>query len=480
MIDERFSFLRSPQIAHTAAEALDLLKNLYQKNTETIHRAMEKNRDSTEPQESLEATYPFLGCVVSQDQVSTDAQYAYGAIAEAGLYGTTITRPDLFEDYLKEQIQMLIDNHGISMVVGESDQKIPLPFALPRDTNPVNISIGEPEQWKRQNWYTLPDLSTIDDTIANCTPYETNIRPLSLFNAPRTDISLHRLEHYTGTNVEHFQRFILLTNYQRYMDAFLEFGKDSILNEGEYEDLIGPGNHSFRDGAFGSSLSQMPAYHLTRPDKNGITFINIGVGPSNAKTITDHLAVLRPHCWLMLGHCAGLRRSQQLGDYVLAHAYVRADSVLDDDLPPWVPIPSIAEVQQAIQQAIQKITKNPNLKSHVRTGTVFTTGNRNWEFRSRELRLQFEQSRSIAVDMESATLSANGFRFRVPYGTLLCVSDKPLHGELKLPKMANSFYQQRVQQHLMIGIETMSLLRTHGVEVSHSRKLRGFNDPPFR
>src|SRR3546814_18623388 len=87
----------------------------------------------------------------------------------------------------------------------------------------------------------------------------------------------------------------------------------------------------------------MPAYHLVRGGHQGVTMINIGVGPSNAKTITDHVAVLRPNAWIMLGHCAGLRNSQRLGDYVLAHAYQREDHVLDDDLPVWVPIPALAE-----------------------------------------------------------------------------------------------------------------------------------------
>ena len=83
----------------------------------------------------------------------------------------------------------------------------------------------------------------------------------------------------------------------------------------------------------------MPAYHLATPDNQGVTLVNIGVGPSNAKTITDHLAVLRPHCWLMVGHCGGLRQSQQIGDYVLAHAYLRQDHVLDGLVPTDVPIP---------------------------------------------------------------------------------------------------------------------------------------------
>ncbi|MEE8660013.1 AMP nucleosidase [Acetobacteraceae bacterium EV16G] len=226
----------------------------------------------------------------------------------------------------------------------------------------------------------------------------------------------------------------------------------------------------------------MPAYHLCRPDGHGITLVNIGVGPSNAKTITDHLAVLRPHCWLMVGHCAGLRRSQKLGDYVLAHGYVRDDNVLNDMLPAWVPVPPIAEVQVALQQATQEVTQlGPSeIKTRMRTGTVLTTDDRNWELRLRALFSQINMSRAIAVDMESATIAANGFRFRVPYGTLLCVSDRPLHGELKLPGMANTFYRTRISQHLMIGIETMRALRRNGVDHLHSRKLRGFDEPPFR
>jgi AMP nucleosidase len=116
----------------------------------------------------------------------------------------------------------------------------------------------------------------------------------------------------------------------------------------------------------------------------------------------------------------------------------------------------------------------------MRTGTVITTDNRNWELRFEQLFSRLNLSRAIAVDMESATVAANGFRFRVPYGTLLCVSDKPLHGELKLRGMANAFYRERVSQHLRIGLETMRLLREQGVDRLHSRKLRGFDEPAFR
>ena len=211
--------------------------------------------------------------------------------------------------------------------------------------------------------------------------------------------------------------------------------------------------------------------------------VNIGVGPANAKNITDHIAVLRPHVWLMLGHCAGLRNSQALGDYVLAHAYVRDDHVLDDDLPLWVPIPALAEVQVAMQQAVAEVTQleKSDLKKIMRTGTVASTDNRNWELLGvGHLTKRFNQSRAIALDMESATIAANGFRFRVPYGTLLCVSDKPLHGEIKLPGMANQFYRDRVDQHLRIGMRALEILRSEGTEKLHSRKLRSFAEAAFQ
>ena len=258
----------------------------------------------------------------------------------------------------------------------------------------------------------------------------------------------------------------------------------------DYEMLVEPGNRITRRGESGPAddgqaqrLPQMPAYHLVRGDHSGITLVNIGVGPSNAKTITDHIAVLRPHAWLMLGHCAGLRDSQRLGDYVLAHGYVREDHVLDDDLPTWVPVPALAEVQVALEQAVEEVAglSGWDLKRIMRTGTVATIDNRNWELRDHvELVERFAQSRAIALDMESATIAANGFRFRVPYGTLLCVSDKPLHGELKLPGMASAFYRRQVNQHLEIGIRALERLRDMPPERLHSRKLRTFMETAFQ
>jgi AMP nucleosidase len=230
-------------------------------------------------------------------------------------------------------------------------------------------------------------------------------------------------------------------------------------------------------------MPQMPAFHLVRPDSSGITLINIGTGPSNARNITDHVAVLRPHAWLMLGHCAGLRNTQRLGDYVLAHGYVREDHVLDEEVPLWVPVPALAEVQVALEHAVSEVTglTGYELKHVMRTGTVASVDNRNWEIGDHVAIIRrLSQSRAIALDMESAAIAANGFRFRVPYGTLLSVSDKPLQGEIKLAGMADQFYRQRVSQHLDIGLNALEKLKAQERERLHSRKLRSFAEVAFQ
>lgn len=435
-----------------------------------------------------DACYPYLGIAVAQDDLVYDGRPAWGTLPFSGVYGTTLTRPDLFEKYYADQLKRLVTYHKAPLIVGRSNRPIPLAFVIEQATagiSPADIrTLG--------NIFAMPELARIDDTIVNGVhrPAPDAPLPLAHFSAERVDLALQRLRHYTGTEPHHFQGFVLFTNYQRYVDEFIAYARDQVAAGRDGHVLFAaPGGFiqhkgdSADGGTLPTALPQMPAYHLVREDGLGVTLINIGVGPSNAKTITDHLAVLRPHCWLMIGHCGGLRRSQQLGDYVLAHAYVRDDHVLDADLPPWVPVPPIAEVQVALTEAVARVTglEGPAMKTRLRTGTVVSTDDRNWELKVADLYTRFNQSRAIAIDMESATIAANGFRLRVPYGTLLCVSDKPLHGELKLRGMANAFYQQRVSQHLAIGLEAIRIVRDEqGIEGLHSRKLRSFDEPAFR
>lgn len=470
--------------------AVDRLIEIYDRNTRFLRGAFDQYLKGNLASGTHRAHYPEIR-FRSDTFARVDSRLSYGHVNQPGHYSTTITQPELFSGYLRNQLELLIRNHDLPVEIGESSIPIPLHFALEPGTEVITDNSSDLGGALRDA-FDVPDIAHVNDYIVNGTyePAEGVPIPLAPFPAQRIDYSLHRLMHYSATKPVHFQNFVLFTNYQFYIDEFCRIAKN-MMEDGnsEYIEFVEPGNVITRsgeqraDGTPPAQLPQMPAYHLVGPKGRGITLINIGVGPSNAKTITDHVAVLRPNAWLMLGHCAGLRTSQALGDYVLAHAYVREDKVLDNDLPIWVPIPALAEVQLALEAAVAEVTglDGFELKSIMRTGTVASVDNRNWELQDqREPVRRLSQSRAIALDMESATIAANGFRLRVPYGTLLCVSDKPLQGELKLPGMASKFYKDQVAQHLQIGMLALEKLASMEPERLHSRKLRSFFETAFQ
>ncbi len=289
-------------------------------------------------------------------------------------------------------------------------------------------------------------LQVIDET-----DFDHTLKKAFLFGPERAELSIERLEHYTSSVVEDFQRYVMLTNYQMHIDAFCDMFPNCRRPE--------------RAGA------QMPAYHHCGADNSGFSIVNIGVGPSNAKTLTDHIAVLRPDAMLMVGHCAGIRNHQEIGDFVLASGYMRDDHVLDQALPRAVPIaPSFL-----LNRYLSKILDSRNLT--YRYGTVYTTANRNWELALKKTLTDLKLSRSVAVDMESATVAANGFRYRIPCATLLCISDKPLHGSPKLPVAAKSFYQKSKVQHLEIACAALEMARHEYPDGIPNSDLRAMDEP---
>jgi len=295
----------------------------------------------------------------------------------------------------------------------------------------------------------MSDPSLLDNTDED--DWDITQKKLFLFSAERIDISLQRLEHYTGTRPEDFQRYILFTNYDMHMEVFLE----------KYPDCVRPQV----DGV------QMPALHHKLPDNKGITLINMGVGPSNAKTITDHVAVLRPDAMVMVGHCGGLRNHQNIGDFVLATGFMRSDHVLDDILPLNIPITPNYLLNAYLKEILDKYGREH------RMGTIYTTANRNWEFIKRRTVEEIHMSRSIAIDMESATLATNGYRYRIPNATLLCVSDRPLHGKPKLSDEAQHFYENSKQMHIEMVIEALEMCKRHYPEGLPNASIRAPNEP---
>ena len=492
--------LRPSETMTSPEAAVDRLSELHAGATEALKTALARFLDegiAPDMGARMQFRYPELRLTYTPDGPVPQLKRATAKLQSAGTYVTTITQPDYFRPYLLDQLRPLVRDYGVTIEVGSSASEIPYPYVIEPGADLARGGVSSADLARH---FPVPLLSAVGDEIADglyeIEPDEP--RPLALFDAVRIDFSLRRLVHYTGSDWGRIQPWILLTNYHRYVDQFVREGLKTLSSGNHhYERLVLPGGvvverneAASADPAAVISASpwhkfQMPAYHLVGRDErgapDGTTLVNIGVGPSNAKTITDHLAVLRPHCWLMVGHCGGLRQSQTIGDYVLAHGYMRRDRILDELVPPDVPVPALAEVQLALQAAAASVTgeRDEALKRRLRTGTVVTYDDRNWELRFSQERRRINLSRSIAVDMESGTIAAQGYRLRVPYGTLLCVSDKPLHGEIKLPGSANAFYERAVGEHLLIGLAALDGLRRDRAGL-HSRKLRAFDEPPFR
>ena len=477
----------------TPEEAVERLSALYDASSKALRDALDSYVGGGAPPTAGQRDafrYPELRVSYAAEGDHPSNRRAFAKFPAAGVYTTTVTHPGAFRPYLLEQLHPLADEFGATMEVGLGTQEIPYPYVFESGDE---LGRGKITAAELARHFPIPLLASVGDEVADglfdIKPGAP--RPLALFDALRVDYSLRRLVHYTGSDWRNVQPWILLTNYHRYVDQFIAWGLKQV-RAGAFRSVVLPGNVEIdasvsdeeaqaRAAAVVWHRFQMPAYHVRAKDGHGVTLVNIGVGPANAKTITDHLAVLRPHCWLMIGHCGGLRQSQQIGDYVLAHGYLRQDRILDQAVPPDMPIPALAEVQVALQEAAAQVTgdRGEALKSRLRTGTVVTNDDRNWELRWTQERRRINLSRAIAVDMESGTIAAQGFRLRVPYGTLLCVSDKPLHGEIKLPGAANAFYERAVAEHLDIGLKALELLKGQR-ETLHSRKLRSFDEPPFR
>lgn len=474
--------------------AIGQLDELYQASVNALKEALidfVKNKNPPNARTRAKFRYPQITLHYEPDGPPPVSSRAFAKFNAPGAYSISITHPKEFAPYLRTQLKPLLEEYGAQIEIGYSKQEIPYAYVVDGQ-NELGVGDVPPDELAR--WFPTPSLDSVGDEVVDglWDLGDDDTRPLGLYDALRVDYSLKRLMHYSGTDWQNFQPWILFTNYARYVDEFVKWAAEEIQKpDTPYYKLICSGGIEITAETTEDAVEQvssgnwrkfqMPAYHLLSKTGEGITLVNIGVGPSNTKNITDHLAVLRPNCWLMIGHCGGLRQSQKIGDYVLAHAYLRKDFVLDDILPVVIPIPAIAEVQIAMQQAAVKISGegHEELKRRLRTGTIVSFADRNWELYWSAERQLINMSRAIGVDMESCMVAAQGFRHRVPYGTFLCVSDKPVHGEIKLPGSANKFYERAIGEHLKIGITTLEILMEQGSDI-HSRKLRSFDEPPLR
>ena len=250
----------------------------------------------------------------------------------------------------------------------------------------------------------------------------------------KSEIVNNWLPRYTGVELEDFGKYILLTNFQNYIDFFAE--KFNVPIRGEER-------------------------NMPNATAENITIINFGMGSPNAATIMDLLSAIMPKAVLFLGKCGGLKAKNKLGDLILPIAAIRHDGTSNDYLPPEVPALPAFNLQRAVSTSIRDSARD------YYTGTVLTTNRRVWEHDS-QFKKYLRETRAMAVDMETATIFIGGFANQIPSGALLLVSDQPMISSgVKTEKSDQAVTRQYVHDHLDIGINAMKIIRDNGRSVKH-------------
>lgn len=250
----------------------------------------------------------------------------------------------------------------------------------------------------------------------------------------KDEIVKNWLPRYTGRPLDQFTPYILLTNFQAYLELFAKKYDAQIIG---------------KDGP------------MPNVSANGVTLINFGMGSPNAATIMDLLSAIHPKAVLFLGKCGGLKKKNMVGDFILPIAAIRSEGTSNDYLPPEVPSLPAFNLQRAVSSTIR------NHKRDYYTGTVFTTNKRVWEYDER-FKKYLMKTRSMAIDMETATIFTVGFVNEIPCGALLLVSDQPMISEgVKTAESDKNVSSLFVEDHLVIGFESLLELRDNGKSVKH-------------
>ena len=232
------TIIYKPKRFNDPVKAFEYVKEIYNANTSYLVDCFESYCKTPDLAKKVRAFYPYIKITTKMAKRS-DSGFSYGFASRPGTYMTTLTKPDFFELYYKEQFSLIIKNHDIPLEIGTSETPIPLHFAI-GDNYHLERDLSEEQVENLPLYFDVPDLNILDDEIANSTfvpRSETEPSPLALFTAPRKDISLQRLKHYCGTDSKHFQNYILFTNYQFYIDEFVQTCRDMMSKATSDEEL---------------------------------------------------------------------------------------------------------------------------------------------------------------------------------------------------------------------------------------------------
>lgn len=250
----------------------------------------------------------------------------------------------------------------------------------------------------------------------------------------KEEIVKNWLPRYTGTPIDQFGDYILLTNFDTYLQKFAEWHNVEIIGKGK----------------------AMPT-----ATADGITMINFSMGSANAATVMDLLTAIMPRAVLFLGKCGGLKKKNELGDFILPIAAIRGEGTSNDYFPVEVPALPAFPLQRAVSSTIR------DHKLDYWTGTVYTTNRRVWEH-DEKFKEYLRTLRAMAIDMETATLFSVGFFNKIPTGALLLVSDQPMIPQgVKTSESDQKITSSYVDEHIRIGIDALKEIRDDGQSVRH-------------
>ncbi len=268
--------------------------------------------------------------------------------------------------------------------------------------------------------------------------YKRILQKKLIYNNPdKQKIARDMLERYTGGTIEEFNKYIILTNFNKYMHAFADQCNSPIQS--------------------GSVMS------VVHGDKVNVSMVDFKIGAPTAALIIELLSCIDPQAVLFLGMCGGLHPSLQVGDFILPMAAIRDEGVSEHFIPPQVPSLPTFKIQKFVSQMLVDDGLD------YRTGVVHTTDYRFWEF-DEEFKQELYQERAIAIDMECAALFSVGFVSKVPIGALLLVSDMPLEeGGIKTKESSRKVFSEFTERHIKIGIRSMIEIQEKGEHIRHYR-----------
>lgn len=510
------------RIVSSPEAAFESLKEMYEAQIRRVAHSV-RGLATSDPDPQPAGYYPGVAIVIDDDDISDEMLgRSYGFVqCGPGVYSTTVTRPGA---YLEEQLKILHKVHGKPFIVGLSEYRIPVEF-VPHELLP------DFDKLTREQIFSLGPRDVVE--ISRSVNEPDGYFPLSLYSAPYTDEMAQRVKYYTSTSVDHFQKYVFVTNYQMYVDAFLlkavglcEMYPDlySVVIPPREEARLRIAAHraqlkkgfdeldaQLKEGTISLSevgekftklreawerlnedlelflnsrtTGQMPAYHLKMADGTGMTLINVGVGGPNAATAVGMIAPTRPLAVIMVGHSGALRKTIDVGTIILADGYYRRyEGVFENELPFDRHIPVISEIQLAITEAVAEVFERPagdNLRGLLQRVIVASTSQRlNEVFRIPQQRIDIVTA-AHAVDMETTILAAGCFIEGIPFGTCLIVSDNYLKKLVKGERGASHLYRSAVDNHMEITFRVWHKLRIDP-ECTASRKLRAYDAPPFR